>query len=376
MTLATLLRSPQEAAAVDRIREVCAGAVYGRAGRFGAAVRMALDLPTRTPSSMGYFRSPGLRRGVEDLLHRERFDLAFVHCSSMAQYVDRAAGLPKILDFCDMDSQKWLAYADFAPFPLSLGYRIEGRKLARAEAELARRFDLSTCATPAEKATLDSFGTGARSDWFPNGVDTEYFRPDGGSYDADQIAFVGKMDYFPNVEAVTTFSRDVLPLLRRERPGIRFLIVGSSPSRAVRRLSSLEGVTVTGRVPDVRPYLLRSALTIAPLAVARGTQNKILESMALGVPVVSSRTAAGGVDAVPGEHLAVADGAGEQAKVILRILGDSSERRRLAEAGRSRTLSHHTWDAATQRLDGLIAACVSGFPWPRESRFRNPASVR
>jgi glycosyltransferase involved in cell wall biosynthesis len=168
------------------------------------------------------------------------------------------------------------------------------------------------------------------------------------------------MDYYPNQECMQRFCEEVWPLLRAQRPAMRLLIVGAEPSPKIRALGELPGVTVTGSVPDVRPYVRRSALMVAPLAIARGTQNKILEAMAMGVPVVTSRAAAGGVDAEAGRHLLVADGPQELAAAILRIVTDPQERARLATSGRDRMLSHHAWPRSMQRLDAIIERCVSG----------------
>jgi sugar transferase (PEP-CTERM/EpsH1 system associated) len=277
-----------------------------------------------------------------------------VHCSSVAQYVANIRGVPKILDFGDMDSQKWLEYARYKPFPLSMGYRLEGVKLEREEKRLARLFDVCTATTRAEWETLQSYGAAGETDWFPNGVDSDYFAPDGAEYRPDSISFVGRMDYYPNQECMFDFCSNVLPRIQARRPGARLRIVGADPSPAVRKLGELPGVSVTGSVPDVRPYLQRSALMVAPLNIARGTQNKILEAMAMGVPVVTSTAAAGGVDAVAQEHFLVARNHEEQAGAILRILEDSAERRRLSAAGRSRMLTHHAWPASMRRLDAII----------------------
>src|SRR5207248_2686226 len=167
--------------------------------------------------------------------------------------------------------------------------------------------DMCTATTRAEWETLEGYRTGVSTDWFPNGVDSDYFAPSPERYDADTIAFVGRMDYYPNQECMFDFCANTLPRLRAKRPTLKLLIVGADPPSAVRDLQNLAGVTVTGSVPDVRPYLRRSALMVAPLNIARGTQNKILEAMAMGVPVVTSSVAAGGVDAQPPEHIVVAD---------------------------------------------------------------------
>jgi sugar transferase (PEP-CTERM/EpsH1 system associated) len=272
----------------------------------------------------------------------------------VAQYVEHVRDVPKILDFGDMDSQKWLEYANYKPFPLSLGYTLEGRKMLRAEKRLARRFDLCTATTRAEWQTLEDYGTGAATDWFPNGVDAEFFSPTDGGFDPDTISFIGRMDYYPNQECMARFCREVWPLLKARRPAMKLSIVGADPTPAMRALGELPGVTVTGSVPDVRPHVRASALMVAPLAIARGTQNKILEAMAMGVPVVTSPAAAGGVDAERDSHLLVADSADGIAQAILRIVENPAERERLAVAGRARMLSHHAWPRSMQRLDAII----------------------
>jgi sugar transferase (PEP-CTERM/EpsH1 system associated) len=320
---------------------------------------MVLRLPTPFPSTMGYFRSARLARRIREVLAATAFDLIMVHSSSAAQYVDRVQGVAKIMDFVDMDSQKWLDYAGFRAFPASLGYRVEGLKMIAAEKAIARRFDVSTCVTPAEQATLEGYGLGVRTEWFPNGVDTVRFAPAEAAYDPNTVCFVGRMDYYPNVEAMVRFCREVLPLLRERRADVQLFIVGADPAREIAALAEIPGVTVTGTVPQVQPYVHRAAVNVVPLAIARGVQNKILESMAMGVPVVASATAAKGVDAVPDEHLLVADSPPDYRDAILGLLEDPAERARLAEAGRARMLSHHTWTHAMERLDTIIADCLA-----------------
>jgi sugar transferase (PEP-CTERM/EpsH1 system associated) len=361
VTVASLVRSRGEALEGAGIAPFCARYEMAEVRNPIQVVRMLLRVPTPTPSSMGFFYSQALAQRVRERLARERFNLIFVHCSSVAQYVADVSGIPKILDFGDMDSQKWLEYARYKAFPISAGYWLEGRKLAREERRLAGRFDLCTATTRAEWETLEGYRTGVATDWFPNGVDSAYFAPTAEPYDADTLCFVGRMDYYPNQECMFDFCARTLPLVRARRPNVKLLIVGADPSAAVRKLGELPGVTVPGSVPDVRPYLQRSALMVAPLNIARGTQNKILEAMASGVPVVASGVAAGGVDAVAGEHFAVASTPEEYAQAILRTLGDPAERRRLAAAGRERMLSHHAWDRSMQRLDRIIDRCVNSW---------------
>ncbi|WP_326540114.1 TIGR03087 family PEP-CTERM/XrtA system glycosyltransferase [Pseudorhodoferax sp.] len=373
VTVCSLARSEAEAEEGRGIAPYCHAFHMGLVREPVQWARMIVRLPLPTPSSMGYFHSGQLAATVRGLLARERFDLIFVHCSSVAPYVQQVQGIPKILDFGDMDSQKWLEYANYKPFPLSMGYTLEGTKMLWAEKRLARRFDLCTATTRAEWETLNGYGTGAVTDWFPNGVDAQFFSPTDGSYDADTISFIGRMDYYPNQECMQRFCDQAWPLLKARRPGMKLLIVGADPSPEMKRLGERPGVTVTGSVPDVRPYIRGSALMVAPLAIARGTQNKILEAMAMGVPVVTSPAAAGGVDAEAERHFLVADTARQVADAVMRIVEQPAERARLAAAGRERMLSHHAWPSSMRRLDGIIERCVAGFTNRQPQTLRTPA---
>ena len=361
VVVASLVRSEQEAKEGEGLAEHCARYLMERVHNPVQAVKMAARLPARTPSSMGFFHSGRLAERIHEETTRTPFDLVFVHCSSVAQYVETLRGVPKILDFGDMDSQKWIAYGPMKPFPLSLGYYYEGFKMQLAEVELAKKFDTCTCTTRAELATLDGFGTGVRTDWFPNGVDAERFKPTDEPYDPHTICFVGRMDYYPNQECVLDFVANTWPILRRRNSNLKFMIVGADPSKEIRALESNPGVTVTGSVPEVQPYVRKAVCTVAPLNIARGTQNKILEALAMGVPTVCSVLAAGGVDAVPGEHLLTARTPEEYSEAILRLVEQPRERRRFSEAGRARMLSHHSWPSSMQRLDHIIADTLKRF---------------
>jgi hypothetical protein len=361
VVVCSLSRSDAETGEAQGIAPHCSEFHVAQVDDRVQTLRMIATLPTPLTASAAYFHSTQLARMVERLLAQRSFDLIFVHCSSVAHYVSGVRDIPKILDFGDMDSQKWLEYAHYKPFPLSAGYWWEGIRLHAEERRLARRFDVCTATTRAEWETLQDLGSGTPCEWFPNGVDSEFFAPSRRPYDPETIVFVGRMDYYPNQQCMFDFCAQVLPRLRAQRPMVKLQIVGADPSSAVRKLAELPGVTVTGSVPDVRPYVTAAALTVAPLRIARGTQNKILEAMAMGVPVVCTHVAAGGVDAVIDEHLVAATGADETCAAILRVLADSAERDRLARAGRARVLSHHAWPSSMRRLDGIIGRCLDSF---------------
>ena len=354
VTVASIARSDQELDEGKGLSEHCNKVLLGRINAAQAGLQMILKLPTPVPSSMGNFYSPGLQRLISDELNSAKYGLIFVHCSSVAQYVSSVSEIPKVLDFGDMDSQKWLMYGKCRRFPISLGYGLEGFKLQREEARLAKYFDLCTCTTMQELDTLNSYHAGVNTAWFPNGVDHDYFRPGSEAYDPELISFIGRMDYYPNQQAMIGFCERILPLIRQRRPGANLIIVGANPPGRIQRLAQMDGVTVTGSVPDVRPFVTKSAVNVAPLQIARGTQNKILEAMAMGVPVVTTPVAAAGVDVVPGRHLLCGQTDHEFAEMTLRILENQEDRQTLAKEGRKRILDHHDWGRSMRRLDNIL----------------------
>ena len=356
-----MARSRQEAEAGKPLAEYCSRSVMARVNNRVQLLRTALYLPSPSPSSMAYFYSYRLKKRITSLLQTVRFDLIFVHCSSVAPYVAGVKGIPKVLDFGDMDSQKWLDIARYRGFPLSAGYWIEGQKLMAREKRLAGAFDFCTATTRAELETLAGFAPHANVDYFPNGVAFDYFTPGDGSYDPHTISFVGRMDYYPNQHAMIDFCQHTLPLIRARIPAVKLLIIGAEPSPEIRALGKLPSVTVTGTVPDVRPLVRQSALTVAPLNIARGTQNKMLESMAMGVPVICSPSALRGVDAVDGEHVLGAQTPQEYADAIVEVITNPARRAALSTASRERMLARHTWSSSMQRLDGIIERCLQQY---------------
>ena len=333
VTVHSMVRSSEEAAEIGGIAAYCHAYHAQRVHNAAQIGKIAATLATPMSASEAFFHCGAMQREIDRALASRSFDFIFAHCSAVGRYVEKVDGLPKLMDFCDVDSKKWHDYVAYKPWPLSLGYRWEAWRMAATERRMSRCFDRITVATPGEARTLAEVGVRERVDWFPNGVDFEYFQPSMQAHDPELITCVGRMDYFPNEQGMVDFCSQVWPRLKRERPALRLQIVGAEPTIRVQGLGRLEGVSVTGSVPDVRPYVQRSAVTVVPLTIARGTQNKILESMAMGVPVVSSTTAAGGVDAEPGEHLLAACGPDETFEMVQRVLDNPSERARLSEAG-------------------------------------------
>jgi sugar transferase (PEP-CTERM/EpsH1 system associated) len=286
-----------------------------------------------------------------------RFDLVYVSSTPMAQYA-RRLGAPVIMDFVDVDSDKWRQYSEHRRPPVSWLYRAEGRRLQSAEGEIARWAKLCLLATSAEEALLRSFAPWARTAILQNGIGLDEFRPMERAAAPAAVIFTGAMDYLPNIDAVRHFCDEVLPRIRQRIPETRFYIVGLNPSREVQRLAEIAGVVVTGTVPDVRPYYARAAVCVAPLRIGRGVQNKVLQAMAMGLPVVASTIAQRGLEAEAGRHLHVEDDPERFAARVVTLLRSPEARQTMGQLGRAFVEAHHAWDTACGRLDGMIRSVV------------------
>jgi len=356
VTVATLARTADELAAGQELHRYCHHLHVGRISKPAGWARFAQYGMSAAPATFGYFYSPGLARTVRRLLDTQGFDAIVVHCSSMGPYVAGHAGCRKVMDFGDADSEKWLEYGRTAPFPLSQAFRLEGRKVRRYEAWLGKQFDACSVNAARERDVLGAY-VHSPIHVIPNGVDLEYFeptRPSGRGYVPNRIVFTGNMSYRPNVDAVQHLVTSVLPRIRREIPDVQLCIVGMDPAPAVRRLADGDRVVVTGRVDDVRPYLDSAAVAVAPLRVARGLQNKVLEAMAMRVPVVASPAASEGISAVAGQDLLVAAGPKAFSRAIVTLLRDPAARERYAAAGRACVETNHNWSRLLQRLEDLV----------------------
>jgi sugar transferase (PEP-CTERM/EpsH1 system associated) len=307
------------------------------------------------PITLPYFRDARLTRAVASEVDRG-VDLLLAYSSSMGQYLLPYRALPKIQIFAELDSDKWLQYSRSHGFPGSWIYAREHRRLLEFERRLAYGVDACTVVYEVERKLLLEQIPGAHVAILPNGVDLEAFRP--GPFDAREPAtllFTGVMDYGANVDGVLWFHREIWPRVKAAIPAAKLLIVGSRPVPAIRALATSTGdVEVTGFVESTRPYFDRATVAIAPLRIARGIQNKVLEAMASGLPTVSSPSAFSGIDAEPGRDLLVADAVEEWVEELVALLRDPARQRALGLAARARMESAYRWDAILSRLDDLI----------------------
>lgn len=315
-----------------------------------------------SPVSNRLFHNRALAKHVEALLALGTVTHIVAFSAQMAQYLPTGFGGPVLMDFVDVDSAKFATYAaQDRRLPLRWVHTREARVLRAYEAKVARAVDASLFVSEAEAALFrqrsgPGIGTVRAVE---NGIDTDRFDPaltfaPMDREDGPLAVFTGQMDYRPNIDAVRWFARDMLPLVRRHHPQARFAIVGRAPTEEVRELSALPGVFVTGEVADVRPWLAVADAVVAPLLLARGVQNKLLEAMAMARPVVASRAAATGIDAAPGEHLVVADEAEEIAAAVVRLFDDPAAGAAMGRAARARMVDRYGWKARLAPLAELL----------------------
>ncbi|HYH45947.1 MAG TPA: TIGR03087 family PEP-CTERM/XrtA system glycosyltransferase [Thermoanaerobaculia bacterium] len=333
-----------------------------RIHRSAGYLRSALGALSRRPLSLAFFESGALARRVAELAAAEHYDVVLAYSSSMAPYAELVPDVPKVLDMGDVDSAKWVQYARFSSFPKRQIYALEARRLAAYEAEVSRRMARVVLVTSQETALLQKAVPEAPAVTVPNGVDFEFFRPlELPRAEVPTLVFTGQMDYFANVDGVTWFARQVFPGLRARFPDVEFLIVGRNPAPAVRALADLPGVTVTGTVGDVRPFLARSWVFVAPLRIAQGVQNKVLEAMASELPVAcTGRVFAGLGDGGfrPDEDLVAADDPAALRDGIARLLGDADLRRATAERARRKLAAAFTWDHNLESMERVLTDAV------------------
>jgi polysaccharide biosynthesis protein PslH len=314
--------------------------------------------------TLPYYRSRELARWAKALADAGTVTRGLAFSSAMAQFMP--AGLARrVLDMVDVDSDKWTQYAPTQRWPLSWLYAREGRKLADWEAQAARDFDATLLVSKDEAALLQQRVPQARNKIgaFENGVDADYFSP-ARDYPNPYpsavrgVVFTGAMDYWPNIDAVTWFAERIFPAIREAVPEAQFAIVGSRPGEAVLALARQPGVVVTGGVPDVRPWLAHAACAVAPLRIARGVQNKVLEAMAMARPVVASAQAAEGIRAEAGRDFILALGEADFARAVVARLQNAAA----VPQARDCILENYDWARNLSAIDSLFEAAPAAHP--------------
>jgi sugar transferase (PEP-CTERM/EpsH1 system associated) len=369
----SFIDTPDDVRHLPALRALAGGEVYApRLSPRLSRLRSLGGLLTARSCTEVYYAHRGMAAWVQRLLRARPVRHGLVFSAAMAQYLLGVPDLRRVLDLVDVDSEKWRDYAAARRGPAAAFYRREARHLLAFERRAAADFDATLLVSGAE---ADLFRQRApevahRVTALSNGVDTAFFDPALGGADPyagrgrQVIVFTGAMDYWPNAQAVVWFAGEVLPRVRQAMPDALFYVVGRNPGRAVRQLSNCPGVTVTGTVPDVRPYLAHAAVAVAPLQLARGIQNKVLEAMAMALPVVASPQALEGIAVrVPDEALMAVDADAFARQVAVCLNGHAPA---LGGAARRAVLREYAWETRLRGLDALLGLPADS-PAPAEA---------
>lgn len=322
-------------------------------------LRMAYSILTGGIASLAAFRSAQLEKVIDSWAASTPFDLAIASASNVAPYLEsnRLSSVPKIVDLVDVDSEKWLNYASSSTFPKSWIYQREGSTLRTYEQHIASWAKAISLVSEAETDLFETIAPAANLQTISNGVDLEYFQPATIDPCPLHCVFVGALDYHPNIDAVCWFAENVWPQVRQKHSDAIFQVVGRKPIQAVLDLGRRPGIEVIGQVPDVRPYVHRAAVVVAPLRIARGLQNKVLEAMAMAKPVVASPAALAGLLQNVCNPAIRAESVEEWLTALDRLFSNKDRDKTLGQQGREYVEANYQWDLCLEPLHRLVENC-------------------
>lgn len=357
--LGTFIDDEQDWQYVNHMNSFCEETCFIKLDPLLARMRSIIYLFSGMPLTLPYYRSAKLSSWVNHQLEKSDIKHAVIFSSAMAQYISKTNITSRIVDFVDVDSDKWGQYALTKVWPQKWIYQREAELLLRYERHIAKECNYVTFVSEKEADLFKQLcpDVSNKITYFNNGVDTTFFSPSQhfvNPYQPDTkvLVFTGAMDYWPNIDAVRWFANEIFPTIHKRIHDVEFYIVGARPSKMVQELTSIPGVKVTGSVDDIRPYLAFSEIAIAPLRIARGIQNKVLEAMAMEKVVVASPQALEGITAKPDAEILVAEGVEEYINQLTSLLQNS--RSEIARAARLRVLEDYNWDKNLSRIDHLL----------------------
>ena len=367
--LVSLVHSEDEARHAADLRHLAASVTVAPISRLAGVGRAAVALLTDRPFTHAMLFAREVGAACRRIVSQRRPDVVLAYCSGMARFALEPPldSIPLVLDMLDVDSEKWRALGSSAAAPTRWIYASEARRLSVFEGRAARAAHTVMVVNDRERDALLHLAPTARVFVVPNGVDATAFRPAAGPSTDRRVTFCGVMNYRPNEEGAAWFVREVWPMVRARNPHAMLSLVGSDPSPAIQRLAVADpSIEVTGSVPDTRPYLWRSAVGIAPLLVARGVQNKVLEAVSAGLPCVVTPAVHEGLPAEILPACVVAPDAARFASAVLHLLDClPAERRAMAERA---SLAPLAWSGRLASLLGILEAAARRAPLSAISR--------
>jgi len=317
------------------------------------AMQLLAGVFSRLPVAVSRYRSAAMRRQVERLAGQHKFDCVVCDFLFPAPNIPQLEGC--VLFQHNVESTIWKRYVEHASGPKKLYFRLQAQRMLQYEGEVCRSVGKVIAVSEADAETMRRIYGAARVFPIPTGVDLDYFARPAGSRKLADLVFLGSMDWMPNIDGAAWFVREVLPLIRRRRPDCSLAIVGRRPTPELSKLAETDtGITVTGTVPDVRPWLFGGLASIVPLRIGGGTRLKIYEAMAAKVPVVSTTVGAEGLDVTDGENIHLADTPEDFAARCLALLDSDAARERLASNAWNLVACNYSWDAVSLGMERLL----------------------
>ena len=358
--LGTFVDDPDDHRYLNTVREYCSELCAPQINPRIARIASLRGLLTGEALSLPYLRSRQLDAWTRRILHEQRPERIVVFSGPMAQYVSGRVpdGTITLFDMVDVDSEKWRSYGERKAWPMNWLYRREADRLLAFERRMAAEFDSTVFVSQDEAELFRGLApeSAAKTTYRVQGVDSEFFdpaveHPNPYPASAPALIFTGAMDYWPNVDAVTWFAEQAFPRIRATVPDALFCIVGRHPAPEVQRLADRAGIMVTGGVPDVRPYLAHARAAVLTLRIARGIQNKVLEAMAMQLPIIATPGAMTGIQPFPGFAPTVGDDPDMLADAAIRLL---QQPRLIDRAASDCVRQRYNWDANLQRIARLL----------------------
>jgi polysaccharide biosynthesis protein PslH len=360
--LCALCRTEIDPACQTALEEFCDEVHIFPLNRWLSRLRALLALMTFRSMTLGYFFSPKLKRLLPQLVAKKGIDLIFASCSSTGDYLRSFSHHAKVIDFMDVDSEKWKVFALASGFPSSMIYRAEHQRLRKIEYDLTDICGASVVTTERERVRLAAINpaAGTKIRAIRMGVDLDYFRSRQTHPSTLDLIFVGQLDYLPNIDAVLNFYHNILPLIRRQLPKVQFKIIGRNPHPSISQ--HCQDAYISGEVPDVRPHLEGAAVFVAPFRMAFGVQSKVLEAMAVGVPVVATSQVAEGLEALPGRDLLVEDSPQRFSDRVVELLQNRQLAEQIALNARQYVREAHDWEKNVFALEEILTQAASTIP--------------
>jgi sugar transferase (PEP-CTERM/EpsH1 system associated) len=365
VTLLSFTQNAEEEGLRSEMEKLCARVETVKLPLAQSLLQCGLAIPGRTPFQVAYFRSRAMAEAVKRVTAECAPDVIHTHLLRMAPYTASRGEIPRILDLTDAVGIYLRRFAESTRNPVKRFILREEYRRVRGFERVLEKFNCCLVCSTTDREALHDTAPAARIEILENGIDLASFTPDTTAQpDPRTIVCTGNMSYFPNADGVKYFVEEILPLVRVEIPDVRFLIVGQNPPRAIRSLEG-NGITVTGTVPDIREYYLRAAVAVSPIRFGSGTLNKVLEPMALGIPVVATTIGIEGLPFKEREHLLIGRTPEEFAAHVVHVIQNPEAGRRIAERARELVRGKYSWKRIGEKLEGFYASIVADHPSPK-----------